>query len=151
MVRSTTRRKLLTKRQYEALSEFRYRLRRFLRFSENATRSRGMSPLHYQLMLHIQGFPGRDWATVGEIAERLQAHPHGVLALIARCEANGLVYRKRGTGDRRRVEVRLRPKGIRRLEELAALHHAEIRSMRDTIQVARLTASELKTRKKMNR
>jgi DNA-binding MarR family transcriptional regulator len=148
MAGKTTRRKTLTKRQYEALSEFHYRLRRFLRFSEKATRSRGISPLHYQLMLHVRGFPGRDWATVGEIAERLQAHPHGALALIARCEANGLVYRTRGTDDRRRVEVRLRPKGIRCLEELAALHHAEIRSMRGTIQVARLTAVKAKARKR---
>ena len=131
----------LSKQQYEALSEFRYQLRRFLRFSEKATRREGITPLQYQLLLHVRGFPGREWATVGEIAERLQAQPHGVLALIVRCEANGLVRRKRSVQDRRQVEIRLRPKGERTLMKLAALHHAELKSLRGTIQISRLTTN----------
>ncbi len=127
----------LAKRRYEVLSEFRYRLRQFLRFSEQATRNAGITPLQYQLLLHVGGFPGREWATVGELAERLQAQPHGVLALIARCETIGLVYRTRSKSDRRQVEIRLRPKGKRRLEKLAALHHAELKSLHVTIGMAR--------------
>jgi len=136
-----------TKQQYEALSEFRYQLRRFLRFSEEITRRHGVTPLQYQLMLHVCGVPGREWATVGEIAERMQAHPHGTLALLARCEANGLVYRTRGENDRRQVEVRLRPKGKRCLKKLAALHHAELKSLRGTIQIARLTLANPKRKR----
>jgi hypothetical protein len=81
----------LSKKEFETLSEFRYRLRRFLRFSEQVTRQRGITPLQYLLLLHIKGFPGRDWATVGELAERLQAQHHGVVALISRCEKLGWV------------------------------------------------------------
>src|SRR5688572_233288 len=70
----------VTKRQYEALANFRYQLRKFLRYSEQITRSHGMTPLQYQLMLHIKGFPGREWATVSELAERMQAKHHGVVS-----------------------------------------------------------------------
>ena len=91
------------KRRLEALSEFRYRLRNFLRFSEDAAREEGITVLHYQLLLHTQGFAGRDWATVTEIAERLQAQVHGVVALISRCEEAGLVQRKSLLGQGQQI------------------------------------------------
>ena len=62
----------IEKERFEALSEFRFRLRSFLRFSEDAARVEGITVLQYQLMLHTQGFAGRQWASIGEIAERLQ-------------------------------------------------------------------------------
>lgn len=130
----------LSKRQYEALSEFRYQLRRFLRFSEDAAKDEGVTPLQYQLMLHLRGFPDRDWATVGELAERLQMKHHGVVALLSRCEETGLIRRQRSELDRREVEVHLQPIGTERLERLAALHEAELRSLRATFQVEQITA-----------
>lgn len=111
------------------------------RFSEMICRKQGATPLQYQVMLHVRGFPGRDWVTVGEIAERLQAQPYGALAAILRCEANGRVYRTRSTANRRQIEIRLRPKGERCLKKLAALHHAELKWIRKTIQIACLTAA----------
>lgn len=130
----------LRKTQYEALSEFRYQLRRFLHFSERAAQDAGLTPLQYQLMLHVRGFPGRDWASVNELAERLQMKHHGVVALLTRCEEAGLVRRQKSTADRRVVEVHLRPQGAAQLARLAALHEAELRSLRNTFQVARITA-----------
>lgn len=130
----------LDKKQYEALSEFRYQLRRFLHFSESAARSEGLTPLQYLLLLHVRGFPGRDWATVGELAERLQMQHHGVVALISRSEANGLVRRQRSATDRRQVEVHPLPAGLARLERLARLHEAELQSLRGTFRVARITS-----------
>lgn len=56
---------MLTKNQFEALSEFRYQLKRFLHFGEAAAKEQGITPLQYLLLLHIQGYPGRNWATVG--------------------------------------------------------------------------------------
>jgi DNA-binding MarR family transcriptional regulator len=120
----------LGKADFEALAEFRYQLRRFLRFSEEVTRRDGITPLQYQLMLQIKGFPGREWATVVELAERLQAKHHGVVALISRCEKAGLVVRKSSRSDLRLVEVQLTRKGERCLERLARLHHAEHLSSR---------------------
>ena len=61
----------LTKKDFETLSEFRYQLRRFLRFSEHAVRVESVTPLQYLLLLHVKGFPGREWASVGELAERV--------------------------------------------------------------------------------
>ena len=129
----------LSKSEYEALSEFRYQLRRFLHFSEQAARSGGLTPLQYQLLLHVQGFPGRNWATVGELAERLQMKPHGTVALISRCEESGLVRRQTGSTDRRQVEIRLLPAGEKILERLAGLHKTELRSLQNTFRVEQIT------------
>jgi DNA-binding MarR family transcriptional regulator len=116
----------LSKREFEALSRFRYQLRRFLRFSEEVTRQHGITPLQYLLLLHIKGFPGRDWATVGELAERLQAQHHGVVALISRSELRGWVTREQGKTDRREVEVHLTAKGGRMAAKMAQLHRDEL-------------------------
>jgi len=119
----------MSKEDLERLAQFRYRLRCYLRFSEEVTRREGITPLQYQLMLQIKGFPGREWATVGELAERLQAKHHGVVSLISRCEAAALVKRSIGRSDRRRVEVQLTKKGDKCLLQLASLHRAELRSL----------------------
>ena len=116
----------LRKRDFEALSEFRYQLRRFLRFSEEVVRAEGITPLQYLLLLHIEGFAGRDWASVGELAEKLQSHHHGTVALVSRCEKLGLVKRRPSDTDRRRVEIHLTPKGERVIEKLARIHRAEL-------------------------
>lgn len=121
----------MSKAELEKLAHFRYQLRRFLRFSEELTHRNGMTALQYLLLLQVKGFPGRDWATVGELAERLQAKHHGVVSLVSRCEAGGLVKRSVSSSDKRRVEVRLTGKGEKCLERMARLHRAELRSMRD--------------------
>ena len=114
------------KADYERISRFRYRLRRFLRISEKLCKDQGLTPLQYQLLLHVKGFPDRDWASIGELAERLQAQHNGVVALIDRCEKLGLVKRSPGRTDRRVVEVHLRPKGEDMLARIAALHQDEL-------------------------
>src|SRR5262249_53632873 len=116
----------LGKAGLERQSEFRYRLRRFLRFGEEAARAAGVTAVQYHLMLHTQAFAGRDWASVGELAERLQTQQHGVVALVTRCEEAGLVRRKENQEDRRLVEVHLTAKGRRCVERLAAQHHGEL-------------------------
>ncbi|WP_321948430.1 MarR family winged helix-turn-helix transcriptional regulator [Paraburkholderia sp. J10-1] len=118
----TPRRKLPGKRDLEVMSAFRYDLRKFLRASEEIANAAGITTLQYQLLLHVRGFPGRQWATVGELAERLQAAPNGTAALVSRCEAAGLVTRKPDLADRRQVQVHLTPKGEKFLLDLAAEH-----------------------------
>jgi DNA-binding MarR family transcriptional regulator len=121
---------VLAKAAFEQLSEFRYQMRRFDRFSERAARSHGVTPLQYLMLLHIKGYRGREYANVGELAERLQAQPHGTVALITRCEARGLVKRRPSRRDGREVEVHLLKKGERLLVRLAALHRTELKSIR---------------------
>jgi len=130
----------MTKDEFEALAQFRYDLRRFLRFSEQVTHEHGVTPLHYLLLLQIKGYPGRDWATITELAERLQAKHHGVVSLVTRCESAGLVRRSTSTEDRRRVEVRLTAKGAKLVERLANLHRLELMSFRDVFNVSGVTA-----------
>ncbi|HWA13558.1 MAG TPA: MarR family transcriptional regulator [Burkholderiales bacterium] len=119
----------LSKADFEILAEFRYQIRRFLRFSEEASRREGITVLQYLLMLQIKGYPGRDWATVGELAERLQAKHHGVVSLVTRCEEAGLVRRDASPEDRRQIEVRLTARGEACLHRLAALHKEELHSL----------------------
>jgi DNA-binding MarR family transcriptional regulator len=119
----------LSKLNFEQLSAFRYQMRRFERFSENAAQDEGITPLQYLLLLHIKGYPGREWATIGELAERLQSQQHGVVALVSRCEALGLVERKVSDSDRRRVEVHLLDAGEEVLARLAEMHRAELRTL----------------------
>lgn len=119
----------LSPADFAALSEFRYQMRRFEHFSERAVQAEGITPLQYLLLLHIKGFAGREWATIGELAERLQAKQHGVVALVTRCEAGGLVERRVHAGDRRCVEVHLLPAGEAILVRLAEVHRAELRSL----------------------
>ena len=127
------------KTRYEALSDFRFRLRSFLRFSEDAAREEGITVLQYQLMLHTQGFAGREWATVSEIAERLQAQPHGVVALVSRCEESGLVQRKPSQVDSRQVEVHLLPAGRKKLARLAVLHADQLDGLAEVVRQASRT------------
>jgi DNA-binding MarR family transcriptional regulator len=128
----------LAKTDFEQLSEFRYQMRRFERFSEQAAQGEGITPLQYLLLLHIKGYPGRVWATVGELAERLQSHHHGVVALVTRCEALGLVRREPSLDDRRQVQVHLESRGEQVLERLAALHRAELKSLEGAFRVPRI-------------
>ena len=125
----------LSKKDFQTLSDFRYQLRRFLRFSEEASYRHGVTPLQYQLLLQIQGFPDREWATVGELAERLQSRHHGVVSLVSRCEKLGLVRRQVGRNDRREVEVCLTPKGESVLNALAAQHREELIRLQGILRV----------------
>jgi DNA-binding MarR family transcriptional regulator len=123
----------MTLRQYRALADFRYELRRFLRYSEQITRRHGVTPLQYQLLLQVKGYPGRQQATIGELAERLQAKHHGVVALVSRCEEADLVAKRPGEADRRVVLVELTTKGERLLERLARLHRNELLTIQERL------------------
>ena len=131
---------MLTKNQFEALSEFRYQLKRFLHFSEAAAKEQGITPLQYLLLLHIQGYPGRNWATVGELAERLQMNHNATVALLTRCEELDLVERRKNESDRRKVEIHLTVTGSSYLQKLAQQHKTELQSLQKTFQVAQITA-----------
>jgi DNA-binding MarR family transcriptional regulator len=128
----------LSKADFEQLSEFRYHMRRFERFSERAAQTEGITPLQYLLLLHVKGYPKRAWATIGELAERLQSHHHGVVALVTRCEALELVRRQTSEDDRRQVEVHLEPRGEQVLARLAALHRAELKSLAGAFNVPQI-------------
>ena len=132
----------LDKAGLERQSQFRYELRRFLRFGEEAARAAGVTAVQYHLMLHTQAFPGRTWASIGELAERLQTQPHGAVALVSRCEEAGLVRRQGNKEDGRLVEVHLTAKGRRIMERLAAQHQAQLGALAAVIEAARVSSAD---------
>jgi DNA-binding MarR family transcriptional regulator len=130
--------KPMTMQQYRALADFRYELRRFLRYSEQVTRGHGLTPLQYQLLLQIKGSPDSRGGTIGGLAERLQAKHHGVVALATRCEKLGLIVRQASKDDRRVVYLTLSAKGDRALERLARWHRDEHRALQGRLVVRTL-------------
>jgi DNA-binding MarR family transcriptional regulator len=119
----------LSQAEYETLATFRYELRRFLRFSEEAARASGIEPQQHQALLAIRGFPERARLTISELAERLQIRHHSAVGLVGRLVGQGLLERIQNHSDRRLVFVRLTPDGEALLDQLAAAHRAELRRL----------------------
>lgn len=118
-----------TKSQYVAVADFRYQLRKFVRYSEERARDAGITPLQYQLLLQAHGQADRDWATISELAERLQSKHHGVVALVDRCAEVGLVERLPCPDDGRQVRIHLTGKGRAILQDLVIQHREQLLSL----------------------
>lgn len=134
------RHRILGKAELEARSEFRHQLRRFERFGEQAARERGITYPQYLLLLHLLGMPGRDWALVGEVADRMQLEHHSTVGLVSRCEAAGLVERRRDETDRRQVEVHVTRKGRAAVMAIAAALEDELDALTGHLKTARVAA-----------
>jgi DNA-binding MarR family transcriptional regulator len=119
----------LSKAQYEMLAAFRYQLRQFLHFSEQAAQSAGLTPRQHQALLAIKGFPNRESITIGELAEQLHIAHHSAVGLVDRSVEQNLIVREQGVEDRRQVYVKLTDHGSEVLEQLSGAHRAEIRRL----------------------
>lgn len=116
----------LNQEDYRALHEFRYRINRFLHFSEEAARAEGLEPRQHQLMLAVRASDSGE-PTVGEIASRLFIRHHSAGELADRLIEGGLAERVRADVDRRQVRVRLTALGEDKLRRLSAAHRDELR------------------------
>jgi len=125
----TQRRPTLTKSHYELLAALRRSLRLFQRFSRDAARAAGLTAQQHQALLAIKGAPGRDYASVGELAESLQLRHHSAVGLVDRLCKRQLARRTPSAADRRRVEVRLTPRGEACIERLSEAHLRELRQL----------------------
>ena len=119
----------LSKSEYEKLSNFRFALRRFMKFSEEAAESNGLTAQQHQALLTIKGFPGRDHITNGELAEWLQIKHHSAVGLVNRLEAQNLISRERNDNDKREIHISLTPLGMEILEKLTTIHQKELKSV----------------------
>jgi len=120
--------KKLTLSDYQALAEFRYQIRKYLHFSEQAVQAAGLERGQYQLMLAVKGMPLGVRPRIRELAQRMQVQHHSAVELVNRLERGGYVKRERAQEDRREVLLALTGKGERVLAELAAHHHEELQS-----------------------
>jgi DNA-binding MarR family transcriptional regulator len=111
---------------YRALAKFRFQIRRFLHFSEEATRSEGLESQQHQLLLAIRASADLSGPTVGELAEQLWIRHHSAVGLADRLMQRGLVERVRGADDRRQVRIRLTPAGDSILARLSSVHRTEL-------------------------
>lgn len=121
------RERKISKAEYEELAAFRYALRQFLHFSEQAAASVDLTPQQHQALLAIMGYPGRDRVLIGELAERLQIRHQSAVELVDRLHLRGYVDREHDTADKRQVYVTLTEKGLEMLDSLTATHREELR------------------------
>jgi DNA-binding MarR family transcriptional regulator len=113
---------------YRKLAEFRYRIRQFLRFSEEAARLSGIEPQQHQFLLAIKGLPEGTRPTVRAVSSRLCLRHHSTVELINRLVEHGAVKRRHSKEDRREVLVELTPHGEQLLRMLSVLHWDELQN-----------------------
>jgi DNA-binding MarR family transcriptional regulator len=113
---------------YRKLSEFRYRIRQFLHFSEEAARLSGIEPQQHQVLLAIKGLPEGTRPTVTALSSRLCLRHHSTVELINRLVEHGAVMRRHSEQDRREVLVDLTPHGEHLLRMLSVLHWEELQN-----------------------
>jgi len=116
------------------VAEFRAALRRFLRNSEKISRSYGLTPQRYLLLLMIKGAAdGSERSTVTELANRLQLAQSTVTELVMRAEEIGLIEREPSPMDARVGHLRLTAEGERRLRQSFTHLATERAQLRDAI------------------
>ena len=124
----TARAAELSTREFQDLAEFRYQIRRFLRFSEDESRASGIEPQQHQLLLAIKGLPDGAMPSIGELASRMLIRHHSTVELVNRLTEHGAVERVAAETDHREVLVRLTKKGEALLHRLSVAHHEELRA-----------------------
>jgi DNA-binding MarR family transcriptional regulator len=135
----------INKSEYEALHAFRHALRRFLRFSEEGARAAGLTAQQHQLLLAVKGQPGRDWASVTDLAESLQIRHHAAVGLVDRCVRGKLVERTPDPHDRRQVRVTLTPTGETILARLSSRNQRELHALQQALKAPFLQEVERET------
>ena len=118
---------------YAALAGFRYELRRFLRFSEQAAHDAGLTPQQHQALLAIRA-AGAAGMLIGDLAERLFLKPNSTSELVKRLAEHNLVERRHGSVDGREVRITLTEHAGDILASLSASHRAELRRLRPLLE-----------------
>lgn len=116
----------LSDEEYQQLLDLRTGLRRFLHWSEDQARDRGITSSQHQLLLAIRGHPDPLGPTVGDIADYLVIRHHSAVGLIDRAVAAGLVVRAPDPHRAGTVRVLLTDRGRAMLDSLSKLHLAEL-------------------------
>ena len=123
----------LSTSEYLALAEFRYQLRKYLRYMEEQARAGGHHPQQYQLLLAIKGLPMPAKPTISALAERMQMNHNSMVELVDRCENRGFVRRVRSREDRRQVTLEITAQGETVLRQQARVSRQELRTIGPTL------------------
>lgn len=112
---------------YRGLAGFRFHVRKFFAFSEQALAQAEITPLQYQALLAIRAHQGDKLISTRALADHLFAKLSSTVELVDRLAKSGLVERVRRPEDRRVAYVTLTTLGRQRLARLAELHLAQHR------------------------
>jgi DNA-binding MarR family transcriptional regulator len=114
---------------YEALAELRYLGRKFLRFSKDLLRAKaGLNPEQYEALLAMKASSSPKGLTISQLSERLQVKHQSAVNIVDRLTERKLITRKKSESDRRQRHLELTAQGERLIEELASVHHKELRN-----------------------
>ncbi len=113
---------------YHALAQFRYRLRKFLSFSEAAAQKAGLTPQQHQALLAIKGFSRAESVSIGDLADFLLIRPHTAVELVDRMMKLGLLRRIADNADHRRMLLKMTRKGEQKLQRISKLNFEELRA-----------------------
>lgn len=123
-----TSKKTLNDTDYARLADFRYALRRFQSFSEQAAATEALTPQQHQALLIVRGRESGT-TTIGVIAERLCIKHHTAVELVQRLETAGLATKQASPADRRVMVLTLTDEGSARLERLSLTHREELKRL----------------------
>lgn len=112
--------------EYQELADFRFQIRRFLYFSEEAALREGLEPRQHQALLAIKAVPSGQSCTIRDLARSLFLQHQSAVGLVNRMEARELVKRSPGPHDRRPVILPLTPHGQEILRRLSLTHREEL-------------------------
>jgi DNA-binding MarR family transcriptional regulator len=121
--------KTTERNEIQLLAKFRYEIRRFLQFSEQAAAAAGLQPQQHQLLLQIAGVPDDTLVTISHIADVMGLRHHTIVELSKRCELAGLVRRTHDLNDRRCVVLELTVQGRGALRQLSEVHAQQLREL----------------------
>ena len=112
---------------YRILAEFRFLMRRFMMFSEDAARESGLAPQQHQALLAIKGLGIGDRMSLSDLADKLFLTPDEAAELAASLQEAGHVTIE--TKHKRRPAVMLTAQAEELLHRLTSAHLYEIREM----------------------
>jgi DNA-binding MarR family transcriptional regulator len=121
---------------YRQLAEFRFAIRRFLHFSEQAAREHGFEPQQHQLLLAVKGLPEGIRPTITALSARLCLKHHSTVELIDRMVERGVVARRASEEDKREALIELTRAGEQALKKLSILHWQELQKQEPALSEA---------------
>ena len=116
----------LSRSQIQRLAEFRFQLRRFLHFSNQAAEAAGLRPQQYQLLQCVHGMPDDLDPTIANVAARMLLKHNSAVELVDRTMEQGFLRRTNDATDHRRILLRLTAQGERVIASLAEFHLQEL-------------------------
>lgn len=109
-------------------SQLRYFFRRALTALDATAAEFGLSPMGYHAVL-VLGGAGTAGLGEQEMVEHLASSPAHTSVLVRQLVSLGLIERRRGGQDRRRVSLRLTPKGWAVVAQIAGEHRRRLHSL----------------------